>query len=127
MGLKVTCGTDIIEISRIKECIERLGDKFLSRIYTEKEREYCEDKRQMKYQHYAARFAAKEAVFKAVSCYLDDRWTISWHDVEILNDESGRPNLIFPREIQFKNIRNIDVSLSHSKEYVVATVVVMAE
>ena len=69
--MKVTCGTDIIEIERVKESIENTGDAFLRRVFTEKEIEYCESKNKQKYQHYAARFAAKEAVFKAIS-----GWTI---------------------------------------------------
>ena len=64
--MKILCGTDIIEISRIKESIENLGDKFLNRVYTQKEIAYCESKKTQKYQSYAVRFAAKEAVFKAL-------------------------------------------------------------
>ena len=64
--MKISCGTDIIEIKRIKESIEDLGIKFLERVYTEKEIEYCESKKNQKYQHNAARFAAKEDVFKAI-------------------------------------------------------------
>ena len=65
--MKVSCGIDIIEINRIKESIEKLGDSFLNRIFTENEIRYCESKKNQKYQHYAARFAAKEAAFKALS------------------------------------------------------------
>ena len=63
--MKITCGTDIIEIKRIRESIETIGEKFLQRVFTENEINYCESKGQQKYQHYAARFAAKEAAFKA--------------------------------------------------------------
>ena len=62
--MNITCGTDIIEIERIKESIENIGEKFLKRVFTDKEIEYCESKKVQKYQHYAARFAAKEATFK---------------------------------------------------------------
>ena len=61
--MKLLCGTDIIEINRIKDAIESLGEKFINKIYTKSEIEYCEGKGKQKYQHYAARFAAKEAVF----------------------------------------------------------------
>ena len=71
--MKISCGTDIIEIKRIKESIEDLGIKFLERVYTEKEIEYCESKKNQKYQHYAARFAAKEAIFKAISRKLNNK------------------------------------------------------
>lgn len=67
LNMRVKCGTDIIEIKRIKNSIEKLGDKFIKKIFTEKEISYCENKKNQKYQHYAARFAAKEAAFKALS------------------------------------------------------------
>ena len=88
--MKVTCGTDIIEIERIKTSIENLGEKFLNRVFTKKEIEYCESKNKQKYQHYAARFAAKEAAFKALSWKIEDKYNIKWTDFEILNDEQGR-------------------------------------
>ena len=118
----ITCGTDIIEIYRIKEAIEDMDDKFIKRIYTQNEIDYCESKKNAKYQHYSARFAAKEAVFKAISKEVDNKFSISWCDIEILNCDSGRPyakilNHDFP-------IKEIDVSLSHCKEYAVANVVV---
>lgn len=122
--MKVKCGIDIIEISRIKESIESLGQRFLNKIYTDKEIEYCESKGRAKYEHYAARFAVKEAVFKAVSEEVKDKYSISWKDIETLNDENGRPKT----EILFlsnKRLENIDVSISHCKEYAVANVVVL--
>ncbi|MGN0688933.1 MAG: holo-ACP synthase, partial [Oscillospiraceae bacterium] len=60
----MTVGTDIIEIERIKESIENYGKSFLEKVFTEQEIHYCEKHKKMKYQHYAARFAAKEAVSK---------------------------------------------------------------
>ena len=122
--MKVKCGIDIIEISRIKESIESLGQRFLNKIYTDKEIEYCESKGRAKYEHYAARFAVKEAAFKAVSEEVKDKYSISWKDIETLNDENGRPKT----EILFlsnKRLENIDISISHCKEYAVANVVVL--
>ena len=122
--MKVKCGIDIIEISRIKESIESLGQRFLNKIYTDKEIEYCESKGRAKYEHYAARFAVKEAAFKAVSEEVKDKYSISWKDIETLNDENGRPKT----EILFlsnKRLENIDVSISHCKEPAVANVVVL--
>ena len=122
--MNVTCGTDIIEIDRIKNLIEESKDKALNRIYTEAERAYCESKGNVKYQHYAARFAAKEAIFKAISSNLKDKFEILWTDVEILNDKSGRPEIHFiNKNKKIKNIQNIEISLSHCKLYAVATVV----
>ena len=89
--MKINTGTDIIEIERIKNSIEETDRKFCEKVYTEKEIEYCESKKLQKYQHYAARFAAKEAVFKAVSNNLEDKYDLGWKDIEILNDENGRP------------------------------------
>lgn len=122
--MHITCGTDIIEIERIKESIEELQEKFLNRIYTEKEIEYCESKHSVKYQHYAARFAAKEAVFKAISAYLDGKYNIEWKNIEIINDEFGRPKINF-RDIEIKDLKQIDISISHCKKYAIANVVCM--
>ena len=121
--LKVNCGTDIIEVYRIKESIERMGDNFLNKIYTEKEIEYCNSKNNMKYQHFAARFAAKEAIFKAISNMLKDKYEITWKDVEILNDENGRPYVHFLNNNY--NIKQIDISISHLKEYVIANCIIV--
>ena len=120
--MKIKCGTDIIEIDRIKESIESLGNRFLQKVYTEREIQYCESKKAQKYQHYAARFAAKEAVFKAISESLKDKYELTWLDYEVLNDEAGKPSIkILGREI--KELENIDLSISHCKQYAVATVV----
>ena len=121
--MEITCGTDIIEIDRIKKCIERSNDRFKERVYTEKEITYCESKNNQKYQHYAARFAGKEAVFKALSKYIDNKFEISWKDAEIRNDETGRPKVTIYHDISRK-IEKIDISMSHCKQYAIATVIV---
>ena len=122
--MKVKTGTDIIEISRVRESIESTNEKFCERVYTEKEREYCENKKMQKYQHYAVRFSAKEAIFKAISDELENKFEINWKDIEILNDEKGRPYVnILNNKIQ--NIEDIDISLSHCKQYAIANVVVI--
>ena len=121
--MEFTCGTDIIEIDRIKESIETLGERFLNRVYTQKEIEYCENKKNQKYQSYAARFAAKEAIFKENKKNLNDKYEIGWKDLEILNDEQGRP------QVKIKGVQkeNIDISISHCKNYAVAMVVMLVE
>lgn len=122
--MKITCGTDIIEIDRIKESIETIGERFIDKVYTENEKKYCESKKAQKYQHYAARFAAKEAVFKAISDCLNDKYSVCWKDIEVTNNEQGRPTInLFGN--QFKTIENIDISLSHCKKYATANVIVM--
>ena len=122
--MKVKCGVDIIEISRIQESIENLGDKFLNKIYTKKEIDYCESKGKTKYEHYAARFAVKEAAFKAVSEEVKDKYSISWKDVETVNDSNGRPKteILYLKD---SKIENVDVSISHCNNYAVANVTVL--
>ena len=122
--MKVACGVDIIEIERVKESIENIGEKFLERVFTDREIEYCESKNVQKYQHYAARFAAKEAAFKAISANLDNKYSVCWKDFEVVNDEQGRPkmNLL---NVNTENIASVDVSISHCKLYATANVVVL--
>lgn len=122
--MKINCGTDIIEINRIKDSIESMGERFLERVYTKKEIEYCESKRNQKYQHYAARFAAKEAAFKAISNELNDKYAICWKDLEVVNDKNGKPILNI-RGVNLKDIVSVDLSLSHCKEYAVANVTIL--
>ncbi len=124
--MKITCGTDIIEIERIKESIEQLKDKFLERIYTENEIKYCESKNGQKYQHYAARFAAKEAAFKALSWKLKDKYSVTWKDIEVINNKDGRPSLNI-LGIDLNDVESIDISLSHCKQYAVANVSVISK
>ena len=124
--MKVTCGTDIIEINRIKESIEKLGKAFLDRVFTKSEIKYCESKKKQKYQHYAARFAAKEAAFKALSWKLNDKYSVSWKDFELVNNKQGRPELNIIG-INLDDVENIDVSISHCKEYAIANVTVLEE
>lgn len=122
--MKIKCGTDIIEIERIKNSIENLGDKFKNKIFTEEEIKYCEKKGKQKYQHYAARFAAKEAAFKAVSEELKDKYELCWKDYEVISDENGKPHLNI-LGLNEKNIENIDISISHCQLYATANVVIL--
>ena len=122
--MKIRCGTDIIEISRIRKSIDELGETFKNKVFTQKEIEYCESKGKQKYQHYAARFAAKEATFKAVSGQIDDKYNVCWKDFEVTNDEQGRPSIKLVG-IDEKSIENIDISISHCKKYAVANVTVL--
>ncbi len=122
--MKVKCGVDIIEIARVKDSIEDLGTKFLNRVFTQKEIEYCENRVKTKYEHYAARFAVKEATFKAISEMIDNKYLISWKDIQTTNDEQGRPKVEILTTVN-KDIENIDVSISHCKEYAIANVVLL--
>ncbi|MCI8654321.1 MAG: holo-ACP synthase [Clostridia bacterium] len=123
--MKVKCGIDIIEISRIKESMEEDEQgRFKERVFTAKEIEYCESKKKQKYQHYAARFAVKEATFKALSEKIPDKYAIEWKNIETTNNEEGMPQITLTG-IDIDNIENIDVSISHCKEYAIANVVVL--
>lgn len=118
--MKNYIGTDIIEVDRVKKAMEDAN--FSLRVFTDEEVKYCESKSERtKYQHYAARFAAKEAVFKAISPLLKNKYEIGWKNIEILKDENDRPfiNLL---DIEIKHLE-IDVSLSHVKDTAVATAI----
>ncbi len=115
--MKVTCGTDIIEIDRIKKSFNDHTDTFARKIFTDVEREYCEKFRNNRYEHYAARFAAKEAVYKALSDYAD----LDWKDIEVENQDNGRPNINLG--VAIPGLQQLDVSLSHCKLYATAYVV----
>ena len=108
-------GIDIIEIERIKTSITKYGLNFIRHIFTDEEIAYVK-KYKTPYQHYAVRFAAKEAVYKA----LGDT-TISWKDIVIFNDKEGRP---FCRISKLKSKYKIHISLSHSRHYAVAHAIV---
>ena len=123
--MKVLTGIDIIEIDRMKKSIENLQEKFINEIFTEKEIEYCESKKNAKFQHYAARFAAKEAIFKAVSKLLNSKYELTWKNAEILNDDNGKPYINFFNTDIEEKIEDIDISISHCKEYAIASVVLI--
>ena len=122
--MKISCGTDIIEVDRVRTSIENVGEKFLKKVFTDNEIRYCESKKTQKYQHYAGRFAAKEAVFKAISRQVEDKYSVCWKDIEVENDSQGRPSVnLF--NVDMKKIENIDISISHCKSYATANVVVL--
>ena len=119
--MKISCGTDIIEIDRIKDAINNLGERFIHEIYTKSEIEYCESRKNAKFQHYAARFAAKEAVYKAISEHENN---ISWKNVEVINSKNGKPQIGFIN-VKIPQISSIDISLSHCKNYAIAMVTIL--
>ena len=111
-------GNDIIEIERIRTSIERHGLHFLNRIFTQKEQDYCY-KFKDAVPHFAGRFAAKEAIAKALGTGLGLRF--SWHDVEVLGNEHGKPVVHFSEKAKkhFKN-PHILISISHCTTYAAA-------
>jgi holo-[acyl-carrier protein] synthase len=116
-------GCDLIEVDRIKKAIER-NPSFKHKIFTKSEIEYC-DQRASGFQSYAARFAAKEAFLKAIGLGMRD--SIQFLDIEVINDEYGKPSLNIggrSKEILSENdIIKTHVSLSHLKTMAMATVV----
>ena len=119
--MNIACGTDIIEINRIEESLNKYDEKFKQTVFTKNEIKYCESHKGQKVQHYAARFAAKEAIFKALSKKIENKY--NWTDFEIINSEDGKPEVKL--NIKIPEMKSIDISLSHCKEYAVATVVVL--
>jgi holo-[acyl-carrier protein] synthase len=117
-------GVDIAETSRIERGLERHGERFTRRIFTPNEITYCE-KFKNRAERYAARFAAKEAAFKA----LGTGWRegIRWLDVEVTHQPSGKPELLLTGRAQELarelNVARMSISISHSDRYVVAQVI----
>jgi holo-[acyl-carrier protein] synthase len=115
-------GVDIIEIDRIRGSIERTGRQFLEKIYTPAEVDYC-DAKAYRYQHYAARFAAKEALSKAIATGWAGEFR--WRNVEITNDPSGKPGITLHGSLrEHLGSARIHLSMSHSESHVVAMVVI---
>ncbi len=112
-------GTDIVEIERIKKSVEKYGEKFLNKIFTQAELAYSLPKKN-KFQHLAARFAAKEAVVKALADCCNDGF--NWKDIEIINSENGKPEVrLFGKFAEYiSDGKSIKISLSHEKNYAIA-------
>ena len=120
----VGIGIDIVDIRRLRRALERQGDRFLMRVFTAAERDYCRAHRDAA-PYFAARFAAKEALFKA----LGTGWAqgVTWHDAEVLRNEKGAPSLALSgraEEISRSlGTQSVHVSLSHSEEAAIAIVI----
>ena len=116
-------GIDIIEISRIKKSVDEYGEKFLQKVFTQDEISYCNSKYN-KHQHYAARFAAKEAVYKALASGWKEG--LRWKDIEIQNDNSGMPSVKLYGKLKsfISNNAELKISISHSDNYVTAVAII---
>ena len=119
-------GTDIVEVFRMKDAIKKWGDNFLSKIFTPREIRYSNSRRFF-HQHFAARFAAKEAVIKAFGEWR--QFPIKWTDIEVLNDKEGKPTIEFHRDaLKLKNkkkVGEVALSIAHSKNYAIANVILL--
>jgi len=114
-------GVDIIEIPRVGRVLERYGRRFLERVFTPGEIAYCRERPP----NLAARFAAKEATMKALGTGVRG---VGWKDIEVVRHESGAPAIELhgrgERRAQRLGVREISLSISHSRDYAVAFVVV---
>lgn len=125
----VRCGVDIVEIGRIQAAICRKGERFISKIFTESEIAYCNSRGASKIKSFAARFAAKEAVSKALGTGIGGR--AAFLDIEIQTDLGGAPS-VFLRGAAAKtfsgmNGKDIAVSLAHEKNTCVAYAIILTE
>ncbi len=122
--MKLSTGVDVLEIERLREAVARHGEHFLARIYTESERIECAGN----YPSLAARFAAKEAVAKALGTGIGP---VAFTDIEILRAESGAPVLRLHERAQVLadslGLKEWSISLSHTREHAVAMAVAVGE
>ena len=111
---EIYIGTDIIEVQRISSLISKYNLSFTNRIFTKSEREYCQSKRKPEV-HYSGRFAAKEAVFKAINASSQKLFQ-NFKSIEVLQSTNGRPVVIPHSYLKYK----LDVSISHTNSHAVA-------
>ena len=118
-------GVDIVEVYRIKGAIDKWGDRFIQRIFTPWEINYCNHK-SFPEQSFAARFAVKEAVLKAIGTGY--KKGIKWTSIEIVNDELGQPQVRLGQTVrEIIGSRKIIVSMSHTREHSIASAIMMRE
>jgi holo-[acyl-carrier protein] synthase len=120
----VGTGIDIAEVPRIARSIERFGDRFIQRVFTDGEIRYCNSKAN-RVERYAARFAAKEAAMKAIGTGWN--YGVTWRDVEVSRIPGGRPTIRFHgKAAEFANkigARNVALSISHTEQIAIAQVI----
>ncbi len=128
--MKIYTGVDICEIERIEKSYEKYGKKFLNKIYTKSEINYCLKNPKKTAERLAVRFAAKEAVSKALEVGINKiGWNkgVNWQDIEVVKNSSGSLNLKLVDKAELiqnkKNIKNWTVSVSHSKNDAIAFVI----
>ena len=121
MGNIKGIGVDVVDVKRMKGVLEKQKEYFLNKVFSDMEVTYCKT-RSKPYIHFAARFAAKEAVAKA----MRTGWSgaFHWRDIEVVNDQSGAPHILLSRNVAEALVQcNVHLSLSHSDNTVVAFVV----
>lgn len=127
--MKITTGVDIVGIERMDKAVHQWGSRFLEKIFTQKELTQAKE-RGLPAQHLAGKFAAKEAVFKALSEFRNGE-SLQWRDIEVLNYTDGRPQVFLHKGadlIQKKFVLSqIQVSISHDKQWAVANAVIVSD
>ena len=122
----VGIGTDITEIARIEKAVEKYGSRFSDRIFTKHEQEYCESYKKGKFEHYAARFAAKEAFSKAIGTGITDGF--KFNEIGITNETSGKPVIqLYGGLLERWGDCKIHISLSHTSTLAIAMIVLERE
>ena len=114
-------GTDIVDVERIKNAAEKYGSRFVDRIFTKTEQEYCNSFKEGKFQHYAARFAAKEAFSKAIGTGIARGF--KFNEIGVVNDSSGEPYLVLTGATADKwGHAKTHISLSHTSSLAIAVI-----
>ena len=124
--MQIRQGTDIVSVERLEGAVRRHGDRFLNRIFTAEERDYCDSKR-YKFEHYAARFAAKEAMMKAMEIRRHHRFR--FREIEVARRPTGKPEIRISPESQRRfglpGEAKIELSMAHECKYAVSFVVLI--
>lgn len=124
--MKILQGIDLVKVARIEQVIGRSGKTFLDRVFSPEEQAYCGSKR-MQFEHYAARFAAKEAFLKALK--ISSRKGQKFSGIEVRRQPTGKPYIALSpeasRSFRVPAKAQIELSLAHEREYAIATVVVV--
>ncbi len=118
----IGCGVDVVELSRFRQALARGGDAFMRRVFTKHEEAYAAHRRRTTLLHLAGRFAAKEAVIKAIS-QVDPRRVLAMNQVEVRNDRLGRPHIVLHDRGGRASRLQIHVSLSHVDSVAVASAI----
>jgi holo-[acyl-carrier protein] synthase len=125
--MAIYCGVDIVEIDRVRESFEANGSGFRDRVFTAGEIKYCESRKAARFESYAARFAAKEAVSKAFGTGIGEA---GLKNIEVLNDDRGKPYVVLYNDAKniFESMKGlgISISLSHCRQYAIAYAIIEA-
>lgn len=124
--MEIRQGIDIVDVKRMEQAIRRRGKRFLNRIFTPSEQAYCETKR-MRFEHYAARFAAKEAAMKAFNVRRENRYR--FREIEVKRAATGKPSIhmsgISKKRFGLPKDYQIELSMAHERQFAIATVLMV--